>query len=246
MNGVLGMARLLLETELEADQRTYTEAIRQSGMALLALIEEILDFSKIESGTLVLEKGETRIRDIVEDVSELLATRAHAKGIELCAAIAADVPQTVETDAMRFRQVVTNLVGNAIKFTEEGGVLVRLSVTRDKIGTRGEPHLCLEVRDTGVGVPQDKQAQIFEEFVQADSSHARRYEGTGLGLAISRRIVEAMDGAISVMSNENKGSIFTVLLPYDAAATGAAGTVGALGGQTRGRDFPRRPCCAPG
>jgi PAS domain S-box-containing protein len=213
MNGVLGMARLLLETDIGPDQRTYAEAISQSGMALLALIEEILDFSKIESGALVLEKGPTSIRRLVEDVSELLATRAHAKGVELCTAIAADVPETIETDAMRFRQIVTNLVGNGIKFTVQGGVLVRLSVAHEN----SEPHLCLEVRDTGVGVPVEKQAQIFDEFVQADSSHARRYEGTGLGLAISRRLVEAMDGAISVVSAEDQGSIFTVLLPFDAA-----------------------------
>ena len=183
MNGVLGMARLLLETQLAPDQRTYAEAIRQSGMALLALIEQILDFSKIESGALVLEKSDTKIRSLVEDVSELLATRAHAKGIELATAIAADVPETIETDAMRLRQIITNLVGNAIKFTDEGGVLVMLSVARAENG--GEAHLRLDVRDTGVGVPAEKQAQIFEEFVQADSSHARRFEGTGLGLAIS-------------------------------------------------------------
>jgi PAS domain S-box-containing protein len=227
MNGVLGMARLLLETEMVPDQRTYAEAIRQSGMALLSLIEEILDFSKIESGALVLEKGPTQIRTVVEDVSELLATRAHAKGIEFATAIAADVPDTIETDAMRFRQIVTNLVGNAIKFTVQGGVLVKLSVVR----AEGEPHLCLEVRDTGVGVPPEKQAQIFDEFVQADSSHARRYEGTGLGLAISRRLVEAMDGSISLVSGEEKGSIFSVLLPYEEAKARKAAPAKPLAGK---------------
>jgi len=232
MNGVLGMARLLLETHLAPDQRTYAEAIRQSGMALLALIEEILDFSKIESGALVLEKSETKIRALVEDVSELLATRAHAKGIELATAIAADVPEIIETDAMRLRQIVTNLVGNAIKFTEEGGVLIKLSVARPNDDGHGEMHLALEVRDTGVGVPAEKQAQIFEEFVQGDSSHARRFGGTGLGLAISRRLVEAMDGAISVVSAEDKGSIFTVLLPFDESRARVTVPAHPLAGKT--------------
>ena len=212
MNGVLGMARLLLETHLAPDQKTYAEAIRQSGLSLLALIEDILDFSKIESGRLVLEQSDVALRPLIEGIAELLATRAHAKGIEIATAIAVDVPHQIKVDGMRLRQVLTNLVGNAVKFTEEGGVLVSASVSPD-IGTGAQ--LYLSVRDTGIGVPAEKATQIFEDFVQADSSHARRFEGTGLGLAISKRLVEAMGGKIGMRANQDKGSDFWVHLPLE-------------------------------
>jgi signal transduction histidine kinase/CheY-like chemotaxis protein len=214
MNGVLGMARLLLETPLAPDQKTYAEAIRQSGLSLLALIEDILDFSKIESGRLVLEQSDVALRPLVEGIAELLATRAHAKGIEIATAIAADVPHQIRADGMRLRQVLTNLVGNAVKFTEEGGVLVSASISRDALAG---PLLLLSVRDTGIGVPAGKAAQIFEDFVQADSSHARRFEGTGLGLAISKRLVEAMGGKIGVRAGEGSGSEFWVQLPLESS-----------------------------
>ncbi|MEY4879643.1 MAG: hypothetical protein RJB62_1112 [Pseudomonadota bacterium] len=213
MNGVLGMARLLLETHLAPDQKTYAEAIRQSGLSLLSLIEDILDFSKIESGALTLERGEVVLRPLIEGVAELLATRAHAKHIDLVTAIAADVPQIIEGDTIRLRQILTNLVGNAIKFTEKGGVLISAKVERD--GDKTE--LRLAVRDTGIGVPQEKQAQIFEEFVQADSSHARRFEGSGLGLTISKRLVQAMGGDIGMADGETTGSVFWVTLPLNDA-----------------------------
>jgi len=211
MNGVLGMARLLLETQLAPDQKTYAEAIRQSGLSLLALIEDILDFSKIESGALVLDRADVRLSTLMEGVCELLATRAHAKGVEIVSTIAADVPDTILADGIRLRQVLTNLVGNAIKFTEEGGVLLSVSIVRKQRNAL----LTFTVRDTGVGVPVDKQAQIFDEFVQADSSHARRFEGTGLGLAITKRLVEAMKGAIGVTSADDRGSIFWFTLPIE-------------------------------
>ena len=214
MNGVLGMARLLLETPLQPDQKTYAEAIRQSGLSLLALIEDILDFSKIESGRLVLEQGDVALRPMIEGIAELLATRAHAKGIEIATAIAADVPHQIRADGMRLRQVLTNLVGNAVKFTEEGGVLVSASLSYES-GTGAM--LLLSVRDSGIGVPPGKATQIFEDFVQADSSHARRFEGTGLGLAISKRLVEAMGGRIGVRPGEDKGSDFWVRLPLEQA-----------------------------
>jgi PAS domain S-box-containing protein len=194
MNGVLGMARLLLETEMKPEQRTYAEAIRQSGEALLSLIGDILDFSKIESGMMTLEEEEVDVRSLVEGVVELLGTRAHAKGIEILSIIAASVPRSIRTDGMRLRQVLTNLVGNAIKFTEKGGVSIDV-----KLVQINERHsLRFEVRDTGVGVPDDKREEIFSEFVQADSSHARRFGGSGLGLAISKRLVDAMGGEIGV------------------------------------------------
>jgi PAS domain S-box-containing protein len=194
MNGVLGMARLLMETSLTTEQRTYTNAIAESGEALLALIGDILDFSKIESGMLTLEEDEVDIRQMMGTVCELLATRAHAKSVELVGIVAADVPAIVRADKVRLRQIVTNLVGNAVKFTEQGGV----SVTVSRAAPADRDFLRFEVRDTGVGVPVEKRAQIFEEFVQADSSHARKFGGTGLGLAISRRLAEAMGGEIGI------------------------------------------------
>jgi PAS domain S-box-containing protein len=215
MNGVLGMGRLLLETNLTPEQRTYTNAITESGEALLALIGDILDFSKIESGMLTLEEDEVDIRQMVATVSELLATRAHAKGIELISTVAGEVPGKIRADQMRLRQIVTNLVGNAVKFTEAGGVALTVShaMGQDRHFVR------FEVRDTGVGVAPEKRKAIFEEFVQADSSHARKFGGTGLGLAISRRLVESMGGEIGVdeapplPGKASGGSMFWFMVP---------------------------------
>ncbi len=209
MNGVLGMARLLLETPLAADQRTYAEAISQSGLGLLALIENILDFSKIESGAFAVERDDVALRPLLEGLVELLATRAHAKGIDIVAAVAAEVPETIRSDANALRQVLTNLIGNAVKFTDRGGVLVSACIER----RQERNFLRLDVRDTGVGVPPEKRAHIFEEFVQADSSPARRFEGTGLGLAISTRLAMALGGEIGVVPATEKGSIFWLRLP---------------------------------
>jgi PAS domain S-box-containing protein len=213
MNGVLGMARLLAETGLTAEQRTYANAITESGEALLALIGDILDFSKIESGMLTLEEDEVDLRQMIGTVCELLSTRAHVKGVELVSVIGAEVPAIVRADQVRLRQIVTNLVGNAIKFTEKGGVSVGVTLT-----TGPERHfLRFEVRDTGVGVAPEKRAEIFEEFVQADSSHARKFGGTGLGLAISRRLAEAMGGQIGVDAAPELGgfggSVFWFTIP---------------------------------
>jgi signal transduction histidine kinase/CheY-like chemotaxis protein len=216
MNGVLGMAHLLLETPLTPEQRTYAEAIRQSGLSLLGVIEGVLDHSKIESGALTVEKKAVTLRPLVEGIAELLATRAHAKGLEIATAIAGDVPETVLTDETHLRHVLTNLIGNAIKFTEDGGVLV--TVALDRATASGGRALRLSVHDTGIGVPPEKRAQIFEDFVQADSSHARRYEGTGLGLSISRRLVQALGGAIGVSPAEERGSVFWFTLPLADAA----------------------------
>jgi PAS domain S-box-containing protein len=216
MNGVLGMARLLLETPLAPDQKTYAEAIRQSGLSLLALIEDVLDFSKIESGALVIERGEVAVRPLIEGIAELLSTRAHAKEIEIATAIAPEVPLLLRADGIRLRQVLTNLVGNAVKFTEEGGVLITAAVEVPPGAQAGAgAGLLVRVRDTGIGVPPEKRDEIFEDFVQADSSHGRRFEGTGLGLAISKRLVAAMGGRIGVLPGETKGSIFWISLPLE-------------------------------
>ncbi len=209
MNGVLGMGRLLLETDLRADQRTYAEAITQSGEALLTLIGDILDFSKIESGTLTLDEDEVELRALLNGVAELLAPRAHAKGIEIVTVVARDVPRRIRVDEVRFRQVLTNLMGNAVKFTEKGGVCVGITQTEN----HGRHFLRAEVRDTGVGVPVQKRQDIFQEFVQADSSHARKFGGSGLGLAISKRLVEAMGGEIGLEAVEGGGSTFWFTLP---------------------------------
>ena len=209
MNGVLGMARLLLETELRAEQRTYVEAISQSGESLLALIGDILDFSKIESGTFTLEDDEVSLRQLLEGVVELSSPRAHEKNIEIVSLMEADVPQVVRSDGHRLRQIMTNLIGNAVKFTEKGGVDVRVRVVQ----ARGRHFVRFDVCDTGVGVPLEKRDEIFNEFVQADSTHARKFGGTGLGLAISRKLVEAMGGEIGLESVAGGGSQFWFMIP---------------------------------
>ncbi len=209
MNGVLDMGRLLLETDLKPDQRTYAEAITQSGEALLTLIGDILDFSKIESGTLTLDEDEVDLRTLLNSVVELQGPRGHAKGIEIITVVARDVPRAIRIDEMRFRQVLTNLIGNAVKFTEAGGVGVHMKMMQSE----GRRRLRVDVCDTGVGVPAQKRQDIFQEFVQADSSHARKFGGSGLGLAISKRLVEAMGGEIGLEPILEGGTCFWFNLP---------------------------------
>ena len=211
MNGVLGMARLLRETKLEPNQRTYVDAIQHSGETLLTLIGDLLDFSKIESGALSLDQDDVHVRAAIESVVELLGPRAHAKNIEIIAIVAPDVPEIVRADDVRLRQILTNLVGNAVKFTERGGIVIQADIANTS------PVMRFEVRDSGIGVPAAKQAEIFHEFVQADSSQARKNAGTGLGLAISKKLVKAMGGEIGVDSEPGKGSAFWFTLPIAAS-----------------------------
>ena len=207
LNGILGMAGLLLDTPLTREQITYVKATKTSGDALLSLIEEILDFSKIEAGKLELESQPFPLTSLVEDVVELLSPRAQTKGLEIASDVDERLPERVMGDATRLRQVLLNLAGNAIKFTETGGVGVIVDPGRDG----GE--IVVEVRGTGVGLALEQQGRIFGEFEQADGGAARKFGGTGLGLAISRRIVERMGGRIEVESTPGEGASFRAVVP---------------------------------
>jgi signal transduction histidine kinase/CheY-like chemotaxis protein len=209
LNGILGMADLLLDTPLTPEQLTYAKAAKASGETLLSLIEEILDFSKIEAGRLELEAAPFALAPLIEETVELLAPRAQAKNIEIACFVDERLPERIVGDAARLRQVLLNLAGNAIKFTETGGVAVTVEPDGDAIR--------FAVRDSGIGLTQDDQARIFRDFEQADGSPTRKFGGTGLGLAISKRIVEHMGGAIAVDSEAGKGSTFSFTVPLPAA-----------------------------
>jgi PAS domain S-box-containing protein len=209
MNGIIGMTRLALETELNAEQKEYLGLVQSSADALLAIINDILDYSKIEAGKMVFEKIEFSFPVLLSQATRSIALRAHEKGLELLIDIAPDIPETLIGDPGRLRQVIVNLVGNAIKFTETGEIIVK-AVMSTMQPHREKVVLHLSVSDTGIGIPQDKIQGIFESFSQADSSTTRRYGGTGLGLSISTRLVEMMNGCIWVESEVGKGSTFFV------------------------------------
>ena len=218
MNGVIGMTGLLLDTDLNAEQRKMTETVRVSGEALLTIINDILDFSKIESGKLELENIPFDPQKCVEDVLELLAERANSKNIELTNWIFQNVPAIVLGDPGRFRQVLMNLVGNAIKFTEVGEVSVRMALESE---TDQDMVLQVQVIDTGIGLTPEQQEKLFQPFTQADGSTTRKYGGTGLGLAISKQLVEAMNGTIGVTSEVGQGSCFSIRLRLQRAEYGS-------------------------
>jgi len=207
LNGILGMAELLLDTQLAPEQVTYAKAAKTSGETLLSLIEEILDFSKIEAGKLDLEARVFALGAMVEEAVELLAPRAQAKGIEIASFVDERLPAKIVGDAARLRQILLNLAGNAIKFTETGGVAVIVEP-----GER-DNEICFQVRDSGIGLKREDQTRIFRDFEQADGSSTRKFGGTGLGLAISKRIVERMDGRIAVESDLGAGATFSFTVP---------------------------------
>jgi len=218
MNGFLGMIQLLAYTDLNPEQKEYLDTAKSSADSLLVLINDILDFSKIEAGRLELEILEFDLRERVESVVNQLAHRAQEKGLELAVLVAPELPARVQGDPVRLGQVLTNLVSNAIKFTETGEVLVRLSL-EGKPGT----HLTVvcEVRDTGIGISPEKMQRLFKPFSQGDVSTTRRFGGTGLGLVISRRLVEAMGGTIRVESREAEGTVFSFTAVFERCEEGA-------------------------
>jgi CheY-like chemotaxis protein len=211
MNGVLGMAELLAKSDLDPKQKTFTDIIVKSGNALLTIINDILDFSKIDAGQLVLDPSPFCIAEAIEDVATLVSTRAKEKDLELIVRVEPGLDGVYIGDVGRIRQIVTNLLGNAVKFTDEGHVLVDVTGERVPGGTR----LHISVTDTGIGIPEEKRRLVFEKFSQVDASSTRRHEGTGLGLAITSRLVEMMEGDIGVESAEGKGSTFwfSITLP---------------------------------
>ena len=215
VNGILGMAELALNTELTAEQREYLDMLKSSGDSLLGVINDILDFSKVESGKLDLDPIDFHLPDAIAETMKALSLRAHKKGLEIAYEIAPEVPENLVGDPGRLRQILTNLVGNAIKFTEQGEVISRVTLE-----TRGNDKLILHfsVADTGIGIPKEKHALVFEAFAQADGSTTRNYGGTGLGLAICSRLVALMNGKIWLESEVGRGSVFHFTAEFGVAS----------------------------
>ncbi|HQH73449.1 MAG TPA: ATP-binding protein, partial [bacterium] len=205
MNGILGMTEILLNTELAPVQRNYTETIKNSADSLLHIINEILDYTKVEANKLVLEEVDFNLRELMEDLNDMLAVKAFAKGVEYACVIRHDVPARIQGDPYRLRQILTNLIGNAIKFTPQGIVNIEARLEEEWEDTAV---LRFAVSDTGIGIPPERFHLLFQKFTQMDSSTTRQYGGTGLGLAISKRLSELMGGAMGVESALGRGSTF--------------------------------------
>ncbi len=218
MNGVLGMAELLLETQLTEKQLKFASTIKRSGESLLSIINDILDFSKIEAGKMELDCSEFDLRDVVADVLDLLSERAEAKNLELAYLIHNHVPQKFWGDSGRLRQILLNLIGNAIKFTEDGEVFVEITAASKQDSDQKPTNMqqiTFKIRDTGIGIPQASHQKLFRSFTQADSSTTRKYGGTGLGLTICKQLVQLMGGEINVTSEEGNGSTFWFCIPLE-------------------------------
>lgn len=217
MNGVIGMTELLLGTELTGEQRHYAETVQNSGDTLLELINNILDFSKIEAGKMELEKQDFNLQKMLDGLAVLLSVKAQDKGLEFICAAAPDVPAYLNGDSVRLQQILTNLAGNAIKFTEQGEVVIHATLESE---TDSSAAIRFSVKDTGIGIPEDKMSLLFKKFSQVDASTTRKYGGTGLGLAISRDLVEMMGGKIDVESKESKGTEFWFTITLDRQPEG--------------------------
>ncbi|MDH5721342.1 MAG: response regulator [Spirochaetia bacterium] len=210
MNGILGMIQLLKDTKLDEEQKEFVSVAHQSGEILLRIINDILDFSKITEHKLVLENISFNIHKMLQDTAEIYAKSAFDKGIEIICMTNPDVPEFIKGDPTRLRQVLNNIISNAIKFTEEGEICLRAMMHHAK-----ENELLIEIIDTGIGIEQNKMNSIFESFAQADTSTTRKFGGTGLGLSISKKLIETMGGELSVVSSIGKGSVFKILIPFD-------------------------------
>ncbi|MEH6660836.1 MAG: ATP-binding protein [Parasphingorhabdus sp.] len=215
MNGVMGFTQLLLDSELDAEQRQYAELISESGHSMVALINDILDISKIDAGQMTLASDPIDIRHAIEGSVRLMKAAAAQKGLKLESQYDESLPQTILGDQLRIRQILSNLIGNAVKFTQDGGI----SVHARKIGLGNHELIEFAISDTGIGIAQQRQSAIFEEFSQADESTARKFGGTGLGLAISRQLAKLMGGTISLQSEIGKGTTFFVTLPVQSVET---------------------------
>ncbi|MET0261671.1 MAG: ATP-binding protein [Rariglobus sp.] len=224
INGVIGFAKLLRDSQLSAEQRSFVDMITSSGQTLETLISDILDLSKIEAGKIEIEHAPFSLRDCMDEISSLFTPRARDAGLTITTSVAPGLPAFVNSDHGRLRQILSNLVGNAIKFTERGGITISVAAAPEEIlpgGTNRAVRLQFSVRDTGIGIPADKIGQLFRPFSQVDTSAKRRRGGTGLGLIIAKRLSERMGGAISVESRVGEGSVFyfSILADYEMGQT---------------------------
>src|SRR4029077_19100951 len=215
MNAIMGISDLLAKTSLTPEQDKYVQIFRRAGDNLLNLINDILDLSKVEASQLELERTSFSLNDLLEKVTEMVAARAHEKGLPVVYELAPKVPNDLGGDPTRLRQVLLNLLGNAIKFTQSGEVTLRVAPDANPSVPTA---LRFTVSDTGIGIPREKLGQVFERFTQADSSTTRRFGGSGLGLTISKRLVELMGGRIWVESEVGKGSVFAFVVPLEVRA----------------------------